>query len=284
MNRMSMPSEKKIKHFILTRFNVASPGREQAIRLRPGWLDGRFSLFEEYCLPSVAQQSRGDFEWIIFFDTETPKTYREKIHALQSRYPFKAEFTPLFDMKDIVPGLVAKSAGADLLLTTRLDSDDILANDHVERLRTIVSQSDEKIINFNRGAILSVEGGRPRLYLVNDHSNPFASMIEPAGAAVKTIWGEKHVDIEKLGQIHQEHGQPAWLQVVHGGNVSNRIKGIRVPLQSLTEEFPYLKVLAPADGTEGVSINLENRVVRPLRHVKEAARAGVKWAYYKIKK
>ncbi len=48
-------------HLILTRFNLATPGRESAIRNRPGWLAERFDLFERICLPSVASQTCRDF-------------------------------------------------------------------------------------------------------------------------------------------------------------------------------------------------------------------------------
>src|SRR5579871_5907063 len=108
----------KLKHFLLTRFNVAAPGREQAIRLRPGWLAGRFDLFRKYCLPSVAGQTRQDFEWLVFFDDQTPEEYRCVISELQTAYAFRAEFTAFFEMDKIVPQLVSASKGADWLLTT----------------------------------------------------------------------------------------------------------------------------------------------------------------------
>ncbi|VTZ25404.1 putative rhamnosyl transferase [Methylocella tundrae] len=269
-----------VKHFLLTRFNVAAPGREEAIRLRPGWLDGRFNLFSEYCLPSVSAQTRQDFEWIVFFDDQTPEKYRRLIFELQGVYPFRAEFTAFFEMNKIVPQLVSAGEGAEWLLTTRLDSDDILAVDHMARLRDVVSLRRPRVINFSDGLILSIADAQPRLYSVRDDANPFASLMETMGRDVRTIWGEKHVDIERLAPIEQVGGAPAWMQIVHGANVSNRIKGRRVRLDSFCDVFPYLKHLSESVAESGAEIRRENSVILPMRQAKESLRRIAKTVYY----
>jgi hypothetical protein len=273
----------RVKHLMLTRFNVASPGREQAIRLKPGWLDGRFELFRKLCLPGVASQTRQDFDWFIFFDEQTPDRYRDEIARLQAIYPFHAEFTPLFEMEQIVPHLLQRGESAEWLLTTRLDSDDVLAIDHVSRLRELVETPKHQVINFRRGAILSIKSDQPQLYRVEDEANPFASLMEPLTAEASTIWAAKHEDIERIGAVRQVDGAPAWLQVVHGGNVSNRVKGVRVPVTSLTEAFPYLATLGAVD-EKPHDILFSNSVIGPVRHGREIARAALKRAYHLVKR
>jgi len=270
----------RVAHFLLTRFNVAAPGREQAIRLRPGWLDGRFELFRQYCLPSVASQTRQDFEWIVFFDDQTPEDYRSMISELQKLYPFRAEFTAFFEMDKLVPRLMKTGSDVEWLLTTRLDSDDILATDHVARLREILSSPRRQVINFTEGVILSVTGDHPRLYTIQDDANPFASLMEKVDEDVQTIWGEKHVDIARLAPIMQIGGTAAWLQVVHGGNVSNRIKGQRVRIDSFGDTFPYLTHLAVKMRESTAAIECENIFILPLRNIKESLRSVAKIAYY----
>ncbi|MBP0576017.1 hypothetical protein J8J27_35390, partial [Mycobacterium tuberculosis] len=76
-----------------------------------------FDLFRTYCLPSVAAQTRQDFEWVIFFDEQTPDEFRRQIAELQAVYPFRAEFTGLFRMAEIVPDLMKGHEGVDWLLT-----------------------------------------------------------------------------------------------------------------------------------------------------------------------
>lgn len=269
----------RVKHFLLTRFNVAAPGREQAIRLRPGWLAGRFDLFRDYCLPSVAAQTRQDFEWLVFFDVRTPEEYRRVISELQTVYPFRAELTAFFEMDKIAPQLVSATEDADWLLTTRLDSDDVLAVDHMARLRAAVRPARPRAINFSEGAILSIADAQPRLYRVRDDANPFASLLEAMGPDVRTIWGEKHVDIDRLAPLEQVGEAPAWIQVVHGSNVSNRIKGRRVSLDSYSDLFPNLRHLSESAEESGTEIRRENSVVLPLRRAKESLRKIAKTVY-----
>lgn len=266
----------EIKHFILTRYNVASPGREQALRLKPGWLDKRFDLFKEFCLPGVASQTRKDFEWIIFFDRQTPKDYMDRIQALQSVFPFRIEYTDLFEMNKICPQLVAERGGAEWLLTTRLDSDDILAVDFVERLRGGLKPKTEYIVNFPNGLIMSLHGKAQALYLDRDESSPFASLLEPFTNNINTIWQKQHRHIDEIAPITQMEGKPAWLQIVHGDNVANHVRGVRVPMTRFFQDFPYLKTVDAAHKETAAVIAFENYTLTPLRKTKECARSIVK--------
>ena len=81
---------------ILTRFNLATPGRESTLRNQPGWLAGRFELFERYCLPTLAAQTSRDFRWIVYFDEATPEPFRARIEACRRVADFHPYFTPLF--------------------------------------------------------------------------------------------------------------------------------------------------------------------------------------------
>lgn len=262
-----------LKHIILTRFNVPSPGAEAEIRVRPGWLEKRFDLFRRYCLPGVACQSETAFEWIIVFDVETPPPYREEIARLQKVFPFRAHFTGLFQMKDITPQLAGAGGAGEWLLSTRLDSDDILAVDFVARLRERVRVPRRRVINFDDGVILS-PATPPALYETEDGSNPFASLLEPMDGRLRTIWGENHLDISRLGELEHVRGRPAWMQVVHGDNVANEVRGRRVLLRTHADLFPSLD-LRSAAAAENPSVILgENLVRRPARSVRRRARTA----------
>lgn len=260
-----------VQHVILTRFNIPSPGRELSLRSKPGWLAGRFKLFEDYCLPSVAAQTERDFEWVIFFGEETTAKFRMEIERLQQIFPFHAAFTDLADMPDIIQSVLPRYQGADWLLSTRLDSDDILAIDHVARLREAIEPGRPQVINFASGAILSLSGRSPRFYRITDKKNPFASFLEPMGKSAKTIWNEIHVNISRLAPVTQVEGRPGWLQVVHGDNVSNRVKGRRVKLTEDEDIFPVLRDLAVAPERD-IDILLENWLATPWRQARGLGR------------
>lgn len=264
-----------IKHIILTRFNVASPGREEKIRLRSGWLDRRFQLFEDYCLPSVAYQTVSDFEWIIFFDAKTPSPYRKRIELLRERFPFSPEYTEIFEMRNVAPLIASRRNSEDWLLTTRLDSDDVLGMDFVHRVRHGLKMQERQVVNFLNGAILSLTDV-PKLYLIQDRSNPFASLLERFNAEARTIWSERHVDLERMGRIEQIDAPPAWMQIVHGENVSNRVKGRRTFLRNYYDIFPLLKDISTDRVETKGQVALENSLVTPIRSACEVGRSGLK--------
>lgn len=76
-------------HFLLTRFNLLlwRKDKEGNIVRSKAWLEHRFMLFEQYCLPSIANQTCKEFEWIVLFDSKTPDNFKEMIRELQANCP-----------------------------------------------------------------------------------------------------------------------------------------------------------------------------------------------------
>jgi hypothetical protein len=257
-------------HVIMTRFNLATPGRESDIRNRPGWLAGRFDLFERYCLPTLAAQTVQDFEWVIYFDEGTPAEFRERIERCRAVRPFTPYYTPLFpadgwprSLRETLP------APRPWLLTTRLDNDDGLAVDFVARLHAAVRTAgapERGSFNFTNGFIM--EG--PRLYALAHPSNAFGSWLEPWDDAMRTAPSIHHMHMAEHGPVTQIDGPGAWLQVVHGGNVSNRVRGRRVGLREAQGRFPPAPIaqLRPAGRAEML---LENLALAPLRANRDRA-------------
>jgi hypothetical protein len=80
-----------------------------------------------------------------------------------------------------------------------------------------------EVFNFEYGLVYH----NGHIYLRRDSSNPFSSFLEPFDD-IRTIWGEQHIHLDRLGPVKQLGPSPMWLQVVHGANVSNRIRGERI--------------------------------------------------------
>ena len=84
----------EFQHFILTRFNVKAKdwGEDSVGRqtLTSAWLDERFSLFLKYCLPSILNQSRKNFKWLIYFNNDIEEKYRDVINSLCLSNKYKA--------------------------------------------------------------------------------------------------------------------------------------------------------------------------------------------------
>lgn len=272
---MALLEGRDYAHILMTRFNLPTPGKENAIRNRPGWLDGRFDLFERFCLPTIAAQTERPAAWLIFFDEQTSAAHRERIERARGVYPFTPVFTGHFDASGWRRLLRANApAEAPWLLTTRMDNDDGLSSDHVSRLRATLSGLPElrrMAFNFPEGVVLS-DG---RVYANRHLHNAFFSWLEPNDDAALTALGIRHMDLADHGPIMQIEGPAAWLQVVHGGNVSNKIRGRRVSPEAARRRFcpEALGRMRPAPGA---AVLLENLFIVPLRALRDAAVALVR--------
>ncbi|MET4002974.1 hypothetical protein ABIB48_001692 [Arthrobacter sp. UYCu511] len=260
----------RIDHVLLTRFNLPSVGVESLVRAQEGWLVDRIALFERYCLPAVAQQSEQGFHWIIYLDTQSPQWLRERIGELGNCGLFTAIY------RDEVPHdvLVADirgvtGAGGDVLLTTNLDNDDGLAVDFVSRLQSAV-KSQSRVAVYVVNGLIQQSG---RLYLRRDRVNAFCSVSESWEAPL-TCWTDWHTKLGELMPVIEILGHPGWLQMIHTGNVSNRVRGTRVAPGKYREIF---KVgLDEAGDPAAFELILDSCVFSPLRAGKDALRGAAK--------
>ncbi len=259
-------STASVPHVLMTRFNLATPGREAAIRNRPDWLAGRFALFEDFCLPSVAAQTSRDFTWIVYFDKDTPDQFKDRVAELQRAVPFEAYYTGLFPASGW-PQSLQQVLGSmpPRILTSRLDNDDALARDYMERTADAAAGLNPD----PRTAIVITEGfirSGARAYRIRHPCNAFTSWLERTDGPdeVMTAMGIVHIDAAKFGPLVQVPGEGGWLQVVHGGNVSNKVRGTRIAPDRLAERF-HPGALVGLEPSSPVAIGLDNAVLSPLR-------------------
>lgn len=263
-----------VPHVLMTRFNLATPGREAAIRNKPDWLATRFRLFEDFCLPSVAEQTTKAFTWIIYFDKDTPPEFKDRVAALQSRVKFEAYYTGLFPASGW-PQSLTEILGAKLgamppvVLTSRLDNDDALARDYMERTAAAaVGQvaAPRVGIVITNGYIRSATSA----YAISHPCNAFASWLErvdqPGGPL--TAMGISHIDAADFGPLVQVPGPGGWLQVVHGGNVSNKVRGMRVGPDGLAQRF-HAGALAGLEPASVLALAGDNLLMSPLRGMRD---------------
>jgi hypothetical protein len=209
-----------VDHILLTRFNLPTSGVEGVIRAREGWLRNRVELFEHYCAPSVAAQTR-PVGWIIYFDPESPAWKLDRLAPLVERGLFRPIYRASVSDEELVSDLrETVPSPQSVLLTTNLDNDDGLASDFSERLIATRCAHDRAALYVTRGLVKSPRG----LFLRRDPVNAFPSVRESWDAPV-TAWSEYHNEFPRVMPSIQVAGGPGWLQVVHGENVSNRVRG-----------------------------------------------------------
>jgi Putative rhamnosyl transferase len=230
-----MPS---MSHYVITRFNVRPSAAETSKALDIDWLLRRFELFDRFCWPSLRQQTQQNFKWLVFFDIDTPELIRQKVNEY-ARWP---NFEPVY----LRPGednsaraVLARHMTAlpDTLITTRLDNDDGLALDYIEQVQGHAHVTEATVVEFPCGYIWHND----RLYRDRQPHNAFTSLIEPLAArstsSFTTIYCGPHPEVEKLGKVVLVSNEPTWLQVVHGGNLENRPRGVRCTMRELDDRF-----------------------------------------------
>lgn len=222
-----------IDHVLLTRFNLPTEGVESLVRAQDGWLRNRQILFERYCLPAVASQTEQNFKWIIYFDTQSPEWLCTRIAELERLGLFTAIYRDEVP-HDVLVEDIRKVTGAsgDVLLTSNLDNDDGLAVDFVYRLQTAV-KDDERVAMYLVNGLIQ-QGGN--LYLRKDPINAFCSVAESWNGP-STCWSDWHTKLGRQMRVIRLGGAPGWLQVIHSGNVSNRVRGFRVSPRSYIKGF-----------------------------------------------
>lgn len=259
-----------LTHVLLTRFNLPTPGVESMVRAKDGWLRERQELFERFCLPSVQAQSKSEFNWIVYFDTQSPPWLKARVAELAMSGTFAAIYRDSVPRTDLLSD-IREVAGddTDVLLTTNLDNDDAVAHDFVERLQAQVGDGGRCAIYLSNGLIRS----GMNLYRRHDPHNAFASVSENWSGAV-TCWSDWHDRLGGSMDVRPVGGEPGWLQVVHNGNVSNRIKGTLVGPEKYLRLFPC--------GLDGVatpttaSLIVDRGFWAPLRAAREMPRAIAK--------
>jgi Putative rhamnosyl transferase len=257
-----------VDHVLLTRFNLPSLGAESVIRAKEGWLRNRVELFEQYCLPSVRAQNNQNFHWIVYFDPQSPLWLRARIadHG--------AIYTPIFresvsraeligDMRSVMGPQRSE------LITTNLDNDDGIAPDFVDRLQSVSTAHPRTAIYLANGLIKSSN----LLYFRTDRTNAFCSVRE-GWDDPRTCWTDWHNLLANSMPIVVVDCAPTWLQVIHGTNVSNRVRGRLVSPTEYRSRFPGLldDVAVPSPRERAHDLLL----ARPRRFVRESGRAAAK--------
>jgi len=233
--------ENVFAHFILTRFNI-DQGASSVLRNDPTWLRHRFSLFSQYCFPSVVAQSCQNFKWIILFDIDTPLFFKNKV----ARYFRWQNLIPLFirgrEIMTEVRKIILKNieGNTKYLITTRLDNDDAIFRNYIFDIQKNFKCQEFHFLNFVNGYLLTKHG----LYRNQDMSNPYISLIEKLDG-FKTVWCGEHNKLSVMGPVKQIVCEPAWLTIIHGRNISNKVEGVLQPpakLRDLYDRFAIKKL------------------------------------------
>jgi hypothetical protein len=216
-------------HFLLTRFNT-----RLGERASEEWLRHRIVYFEKVCRHSVINQTNKNFRWLIYFDAERDEWFQKEVDRLSV-----GVFEPIWVdgplTAEKAAAAVQKRSAAPWVITTRVDNDDALARDFIEAVQAQFSREDHQFINFQAGLQMSDDGA---VYRRSDPSSPFISLIERrTEKPLNGVYMGRHDKIAAFGPIRQIVAPPMWLQMVHGLNIGNALRGIRAAPDAVNDYF-----------------------------------------------
>ncbi len=229
---------------VKTRFSLrwrgALPSRE--------WLESRFEMLKRITLPSLQAQTLPEFDWAILTDPELERDVAGLFRDVAT--PGRASIVPVGSTEPTVSEEATESLrrGRDRFLVVRLDSDDALAPDALERIvaasRTL--GDDEGLINLPSGVVLDWETGRAwKRRFRERYQGPFYALTHSNRDRVLFSGGDHRQARE--GRRIAVVPDVSWLQTVHPGNIDNRLPGRTVGERVKTFLKRTADALSPAE-------------------------------------
>jgi hypothetical protein len=256
----------RFTHVLLTRFNARFAAKWTDICLDEDWLKHRFALFEEFCYPSVVGQTSHNFSWIVFFHSDTPDVYKHRIEKLSKGSVLRPVYNEFLSRECILEAVRSVSnPGADYLITTTIDNDDAICRNFVQETQLRFTGQEFQYVNWEIGYVYC----KGKFYFRRDPQSPFNSLISLAkdNRLVYDVW---HNKIRSTGTVVQIRNNPGWIQVVHGKNVSNRIRGYRISRPEISKYFS-IEIGTAGNDEKRSEIVLDRMVLFPLRILRDVA-------------
>lgn len=239
-NSLTRKGYNMFEHFLITRFNLQA--FHHFVADKQTWLEWnkrRFPIFREYCLPSILNQSNKNFKWLIYFDTETPNDYDEHLNYLKQH-----DFIEVCYAKgdsDFRENLAANIKGklsptTKWVITSRIDNDDCLHRDAIDRIQKEFVAQDKFMIYLARGYVYDTTIQKLSWYYYL--KSPFASIVEEPNS-IQAVFHKHHnrwpglqtsIVKELYYRSFKKNEKPRatfvlddtlWMQVCHGKNLGN---------------------------------------------------------------
>lgn len=205
-------------------------------------LDERFRLFETFTLPSLRAQTDGAFEFLIVIGDCLPTEAKDRLHDLTSGMPQVRIITRAPDEHRTVMKSVLNGARRDPsvpCLQFRLDDDDAVAIDFVERLRGSV-QDCAGLINANPCAAIDFNNGY--MAALTSRGLEVMQMYRSLMTAGLAMYVEGGCDLTIMNFAHQRLGRfmpvvtypdtPMWIRTLNGYNDSPKARKGKLDLQA----------------------------------------------------
>lgn len=203
----------------------------QAALFDPKRLRERLTWFEHVTLPPLRAQTDPAFTLLVLTGTDLPGWARQRLDALLSDLPqarlVAHEPAPSHATANAVLQ-AAVDGDADLIAQFRMDDDDAVAVDFVERLRRdaaipagLVREARPVALDYTRGMVLSVQAGSARLVprFAQYWTPGLAVLFRPR--ARHALMNFRHNRLWQSMTTLTQQDSVMWLRGHHGSNDSS---------------------------------------------------------------
>lgn len=238
---------KNYKHFIITRFNIGGNPNS----FSEAWYEKRIKLFKDYCFPSLLNQNCQNFSWLVYLDPDTKSIYKTEFEDLLKQCPFFAQVryiknTPNFN-KDISSYISNVTSAGEVVMTTRLDTDDAFHQDGIYSIQQAFKKNEAYLEKSNSFGInlLNVYQLRvtPFYEIVRKKipSNMFVTLVElkKDNSSLRGVYSYHHNKLEDATTMVNVKDGSYCLQTIHDQNKVSSLGGLPVFRTKNLSEFGF---------------------------------------------
>lgn len=220
-------------------FRLSAAGPEAVVETLydPARMQMRFALFETVCLPSLAAQTDTAFRLVVLVGDMMPLRWRRRLRKLREDHPFLeiCALPPRGPLQATRRAFRAASEAVTPFVTGfRLDDDDAVAADYVERLRDRADRllgaglADEETpvaISFQSGLLWDLDApGRPVYRMAETRPPAQASAMVTPRDFGPNIFRWNHSKLLSRARCWTEPAPEMFVRTLHGGSDSGRGK------------------------------------------------------------
>lgn len=217
-------------HALISRFNW--PHRNWSNQSRQAyeiWLDRRLQVFKSVTVRSIQNCYVKPDLWLILGaddPVDIGATIEHAANASGVRIRFCA-YSGQSMTNTIREALHEELTRPREIMTTRMDTDDVVSSDFFARLRTVTVDRDRAVrkvgVTFPGGANIDMTSGD--FFYSAYPNNPFISLIEHPThpEEFESVMSFSHVDLNILPSvIHLRSFHPMWASCIHDDNLANQ--------------------------------------------------------------
>lgn len=220
-------------HVILTRFSVRMA---RDFEFTDEWLAYRWGFFRDGLIASLRRQTVTDFTWLVFFDPHSPDWLRELVDEASADLFIPIWFDDSWTLGPIREAVEAVTS-KPYLITTRIDSDDAVSRYFVQDVQSHFDEQDGLYVNLMHGVQIDRSQQLFHAWFIE---NAFISYIErrEEGGELRTVFRcMAHEESSSYDPVLNIVGPPRWMQVIHGSNLANSVRGVRANPGPIAPDF-----------------------------------------------